>query len=62
MAHHSRDVAIAGRTIYSHDWERTEAERKVCKVLEEVAQEVGAKSIQAGKPLFHWRWPLQCGL
>ncbi|KAI0716475.1 aryl-alcohol dehydrogenase [NADP+] [Earliella scabrosa] len=42
-----RETGEKGRTIYSHDWERTEAERKVCKVLEEVAQEVGAKSIQA---------------
>ena len=42
---------MTGRTIYSHDWERTEAERKVCKVLEEVAEEVGAKSIQAGAHL-----------
>ncbi|KAJ7579509.1 NADP-dependent oxidoreductase domain-containing protein, partial [Mycena floridula] len=29
------------------DWERTEAEKKVCKVLEEVATEVGAKHITA---------------
>ena len=30
------------------NWERTEEERKVCKVLEEVAAEVGAPNIQAG--------------
>ena len=29
-------------------WERTDHERKVCKALEEVAVQVGAKSIQAG--------------
>ena len=29
-------------------WERTEEQRKICKVLEEVAEEVGAKNIQAG--------------
>ncbi|KAI0719854.1 Aldo/keto reductase [Cerioporus squamosus] len=29
------------------NWERTEDERKVCKALEEVAKQVGAKSIQA---------------
>ena len=32
----------------SEDWERTETERNVARVLEEVATEVGAKSIQAG--------------
>ena len=31
------------------DWERTEDERKMCKALEDVAQQVGAKSIQAGE-------------
>ncbi len=30
-------------------WERTEAERKISKALEEVAKQVGAKSIQAGQ-------------
>ncbi len=29
------------------DWERTEPERKLCKALEEVQKQVGAKSIQA---------------
>ena len=37
-----------GRTLYTEDWERTEEERKVCKALEEVAQQVGAKNIHAG--------------
>ena len=37
-----------GRTIMRDDWERDEKERKVCKALEDVAQQVGAKSIQAG--------------
>ena len=32
----------------SHNWERTEQERKVASVLQDVAAEVGAKSIQAG--------------
>ena len=32
----------------SDNWERTETERKVARVLEEVAGEVGAQSIQAG--------------
>ena len=32
------------------EWERSPEQRKVCKVLETVAQEVGAKSIAAGAP------------
>lgn len=31
------------------DWERNEEERRVCKALEKVAAEIGAKSITAGK-------------
>ncbi|KAI0760166.1 Aldo/keto reductase [Fomes fomentarius] len=42
-----RETGEHGRTLSSYKWERTEAERKVCKVLEEVAAEVGTKSIQA---------------
>ena len=34
--------------LYTEGWERTEDERKVCKALEEIAKQVGAKSIQAG--------------
>ena len=37
--------------IRSLNWERTEEERAVCKILEEIAQEVGAKNIQAGASL-----------
>lgn len=33
-------------------WERSEDERKVCKVLEGVAAKIGAKSIQAGERCF----------
>ncbi|CDO73375.1 hypothetical protein BN946_scf185013.g9 [Trametes cinnabarina] len=36
-----------GRIIFDPNWERNETEKKVCKVLEEVAAQVGAKSIQA---------------
>ncbi|KAI0333973.1 Aldo/keto reductase [Cubamyces sp. BRFM 1775] len=42
-----RKTGEKGRTILSPEWERTETEKKVCKVLEEVAKQVGAKSIQA---------------
>ncbi|PIL23500.1 transporter [Ganoderma sinense ZZ0214-1] len=36
-----------GRIYIAEQWERTETERNVSRVLEEVAAEVGAKSIQA---------------
>ena len=48
VAHHPhRTPLYAGRTISRPDWERTPNERKVCAALEEVAKQVGAKSIQA---------------
>ena len=37
-----------GRTMISEEWERSEEERKVAKILEEVATEVGAPNIQTG--------------
>ena len=37
-----------GRQMLGPAWERSPDERKVCAALEKVAQEVGAKSIQAG--------------
>jgi aryl-alcohol dehydrogenase-like predicted oxidoreductase len=36
-----------GRTLLNPNWERTPAEKKVCDVLEEIAKEVGTKSITA---------------
>ena len=42
------DILSLGRVVQSAAWERTETERVVCKVLEEIGKEVGAKSIQAG--------------
>ena len=39
------------------DWQRTETERNVARVLEEVAAEIGAKSIQAGTS--HRRIPVR---
>ena len=35
--------------IMTGDWERTDDQKKVCKALEKVAEDVGAKSIQAGE-------------
>ncbi|EJF56113.1 Aldo/keto reductase [Dichomitus squalens LYAD-421 SS1] len=42
-----RQTGELGRTISRPAWERTESERKVCKALEDVQRQVGAKSIQA---------------
>ncbi|RPD60791.1 Aldo/keto reductase [Lentinus tigrinus ALCF2SS1-6] len=42
-----RQTGEKGRTMGSPEWERTEEERKVASVLEEVAAEVGAPNIQA---------------
>lgn len=44
-------VLCPGRTLGGPEWERNETERKVSNVLQEVATEVGARSIQAGKSL-----------
>jgi len=40
-----RETGEKGRTLYGPNWERTEEERKVCLVLEQVAKEVGTESI-----------------
>jgi len=40
-----RETGEKGRVIFSPNWERTEEERKVCLVLEEVAKEVGVESV-----------------
>ncbi|RPD61728.1 Aldo/keto reductase [Lentinus tigrinus ALCF2SS1-7] len=42
-----RQTGEKGRLWFGPNWERTEDERKVCKALEEVAKQVGTKSIQA---------------
>ncbi|KAI0354913.1 aryl-alcohol dehydrogenase [Trametes cingulata] len=42
-----RQTGEKGRTVFSPDWERNETEKKVAKVLEGVASEIGASSIQA---------------
>ena len=40
---------LSGRTLLSADWERNEDEKKICRALEQVAKEVGAKHITAGQ-------------
>ncbi|KAH9856361.1 aryl-alcohol dehydrogenase [Lenzites betulinus] len=42
-----RKTGEKGRQLVAPNWERNETERKVTKVLEEVAKEVGASNIQA---------------
>ncbi|PPQ86653.1 hypothetical protein CVT25_006837 [Psilocybe cyanescens] len=42
-----RQTGEKGRTIFSPNWERNDQEKKVCKALEKVAAEAGAKSITA---------------
>ncbi|KAH8093873.1 Aldo/keto reductase [Cristinia sonorae] len=42
-----RNTGEGGRTSISKDWERNENEKKICKALEHVAKEIGAKYITA---------------
>jgi aryl-alcohol dehydrogenase-like predicted oxidoreductase len=44
-----RKTGEKGRMILGPDWERTEEERKVCLVLEQVASEVGVENITSGE-------------
>ena len=43
-----RQTGERGRTVFSPDWERNDKEKRICKALEQVASEVGAKSITSG--------------
>jgi len=43
-----RQTGENGRIIFDPKWERNEKEKIVCKALEKVAKEVGAKHITAG--------------
>lgn len=43
-----RETGEKGRVTFGPNWERTEEERKVGLVLEEVAKEVGVESITSG--------------
>ncbi|OCH91632.1 arylalcohol dehydrogenase [Obba rivulosa] len=47
-----RQTGEKGRTLFNPQWERTPQERQVCLALEEVAKQVGAKSITAGAYVF----------
>jgi len=44
-----RATGEEGRKLIDPSWERTEIERRVSALLEKVANEVGTKSITAGK-------------
>jgi aryl-alcohol dehydrogenase-like predicted oxidoreductase len=46
-----RETGEKGRVILTSNWERTEEERKVCLVLEQIASEVGVESITSGAPI-----------
>lgn len=43
-----RETGEKGRMLFDPNWERTEDEKKMCKVLEQIAKDVGAKHITAG--------------
>ena len=43
------DTMLSGRMLLGADWKRNEDEKKICRALEQVAKEVGAKHITAGK-------------
>ena len=43
-----RETGEQGRTVFSPEWERNEKEKTICKALEKVAGEIGAKHITAG--------------
>lgn len=44
-----RKTGEKGRTLTDSSWERNEHEKTVCKALEKVAGEIGAKNITAGE-------------
>jgi hypothetical protein len=47
-----RQTGENGRTAFGREWERTDTEKTVCKALEKVAAEIGAKHITSGISLF----------
>ena len=51
-----RETGEMGRRLFNPEWERTEEERKVCLILEEVAKEVGVESITPGALALYDEW------
>jgi hypothetical protein len=47
-AERPRQTGENGRNIFGNDWERIDKEKTVCKALEKVAGEIGAKHITSG--------------
>ena len=43
-----RQTGENGRTLSASNWERNDKEKTVCKALEKVAAEIGAKHITSG--------------
>jgi len=48
-----RESGEKGCTLFDRNWERTEEERKVCLVLEDIAKEVGVDSVAAVAIAYH---------
>ena len=44
-----RQTGEKGRVLFDPNWERNEFQKTVCKALEKVAAEVGAKHITSGR-------------
>ena len=49
-----RQTGEKGRVIFDPNWERNEKEKAVCKALEKVGAEIGAKHITSGKLIHHF--------
>ena len=47
-----RQTGENGRTLSANNWERNDKEKTVCKALEKVAAEIGAKHITSGMFFF----------
>ena len=43
-----RQTGEKGRSAFGREWERNDKEKTVCKALEKVAAEIGAKHITSG--------------
>ncbi|CAL1699912.1 unnamed protein product [Somion occarium] len=42
-----RNAGVKGRARFTTSWERDESEKKICKVLEKIANELGAKNLRS---------------
>ena len=51
-----RQTGENGRTAFGSNWERNDKEKTVCKALEKVAAEIGAKHITSGIFSLNFFW------